>query len=271
MSWFWGAILAFSVAVFSYRHQFFTLDGAIGAFFIGWIIFGFGKLAFSVVIIVFFFSSSFLSKLGNAQKTELVAYSQKVNQRNVWQILANGSVPTALLGVWFFCQESIFILLFLISVAAATADTWATEIGVLSKSEPRSILNFNKVPTGTSGGISLLGTAAALAGALTVAIWGLYVFSVFLKFSFTLKKVWLVTIVALAAQVFDSVLGATLQAKYKCEGCGKISEKNSHCPGSGTEIISGRRWMSNNAVNWFSAIFAVTLGWVGSVLLIGNV
>jgi len=82
-----------------------------------------------------------------------------------------------------YSQASIFILLFLISVIAATADTWATEVGVLSKSAPRLILSFKKVPQGTSGGVSILGTVAAFSGALIVAILGLLIFQYICHFN----------------------------------------------------------------------------------------
>jgi len=228
----------------------------------GWIVFGFGRFAFSSVLLLFFFSSSFLSKLGRTRKSKLTAYAQKRNQRNAWQILANGSVPTLLLIVWFYSQASIFILLFLISVIAATADTWATEVGVLSKSAPRSILSFKKVSRGISGGVSILGTAAAFSGALIVAIFGLLIFSVYLSFQFTFRDVLLITIIGLAAQIFDSILGASLQAKYRCLRCEKTCEQNKHCTGAGTKLISGWKSMNNDVVNWLSAVFAAFAGWL---------
>lgn len=228
----------------------------------GWIVFGFGRFAFSSVLLLFFFSSSFLSKLGRTRKSKLSDYTQKSNQRNAWQILANGSVPTLLLIVWFYSQACIFILLFLISLASATADTWATEVGVLSKSAPRSILSFKKVPKGTSGGVSILGTAAAFSGALIVAIFGLLIFSVYLSFQFTFRDVLLITIIGLAAQIFDSILGASLQAKYRCLRCEKTCEQNEHCTGTGTKLISGWKRMNNDVVNWISAVFAASAGWL---------
>ena len=232
------------------------------AFVMGWIVFGFGRFAFSSVMLFFFFSSSLLSNVGSAQKLRLTANAQKVNQRDAWQILANGLVPTLLLIFWFNSQESIFILLFLTSLAAATADTWATEIGVLSKSEPRSILGFKKVLKGTSGGISILGTIAGFGGSVAIVILGLLVFSMFLQFPFTLQSALLVAVLGLTAQIFDSILGASFQAKYRCLRCERICEEDKHCLGAETELISGWKWMNNNVVNFLSVVFAVFVAWL---------
>jgi len=232
------------------------------AFMMGWIVFGFGQFAFSSVMLFFFFSSSLWSNLGSAQKVKLTTNAQNVNQRDAWQILANGLVPTLLLIFWFNFQESIFILLFLISFAAATADTWATEIGVLSKSEPRSILGFKKVPRGTSGGITILGTMAGFGGSVAIVILGLFLFSTFLPFPFTWQNALLAAVLGLTAQIFDSILGASFQAKYQCLKCKRICEEGKHCLGAGTELISGWKWMNNNVVNFLSVVIAVFVGWL---------
>jgi len=232
------------------------------AFMMGWLVFGFGQFAFSSVMLFFFFSSSLLSSLGSAQKLKLTATAQRVNKRDAWQILANGFAPTLLLIFWFNSQESIFILLFLTSLAAATADTWATEIGVLSKSEPRLILGFKKVPKGTSGGVSILGTMAGFGGSVAIVILGLLVFSTFLPVPFTLQNVLLTAMLGLTAQIFDSILGASFQAKYRCLKCERICEEGKHCLGAGTELISGWKWMNNNAVNFLSVLFAVLVAWL---------
>jgi uncharacterized protein (TIGR00297 family) len=58
-------------------------------------------------------------------------------------------------------------------MAVATADTWGTEIGVLSQRKPRSILTGQIVPRGTSGGVTLLGTSATILGGLAIGAAGL--------------------------------------------------------------------------------------------------
>ena len=80
-------------------------------------------------------------------------------QRTARQVLANGGVAAAaaLSGSWSGTAGAL---------AAATADTWATEIGCYSRTPPRLITSGAAVPAGTSGGVTLLGTAGALGGAL---------------------------------------------------------------------------------------------------------
>ena len=115
--------------------------------------------------------------------------------RNERQVLANGGAAAlaALAGSW---------AAFAGSIAAATADTWATEIGRHSRTPPRLITNGRPVPAGTDGGITLLGTVGGFAGAGFIA--GL---------AFMVEP--RVAIAVGAAGVFglllDSFLGATLQ------------------------------------------------------------
>ena len=115
--------------------------------------------------------------------------------RNERQVLANGGAAAlaALAGSW---------AAFAGSIAAATADTWATEIGRHSRTPPRLITNGRPVPAGTDGGITLLGTVGGFAGAGFIA--GL---------AFMVEP--RVAVAVGAAGVFglllDSFLGATLQ------------------------------------------------------------
>jgi len=115
--------------------------------------------------------------------------------RNERQVLANGGAAAlaALAGSW---------AAFAGSIAAATADTWATEIGRHSRTAPRLITNGRPVPAGTDGGITLLGTVGGFAGAGFIAGLALMVEP-------------RVAVAVGAAGVFglllDSFLGATLQ------------------------------------------------------------
>jgi uncharacterized protein (TIGR00297 family) len=261
LTWLIGALLAGLVATLSYRFRFLSLDGAIGAFVIGWIIFSFGRLTFSLPILTFFVLSSLLSKLGSTRKIDLAARFQKSNQRDLGQVVANGLIPAFLLVIWFISRDSIWFLLYLTSLASAAADTWATEIGVLSHSRPRSIINFKQVPAGTSGGVSALGLAAAFAGALTIALTGLLAFLLEPKVFFEWPLIFLLMIIGVLAQVLDSFLGASIQGQYRCLKCGKSTEREIHCSSFTTERLSGYRWVTNDVVNFSSNLCGVFLGW----------
>ena len=162
-----------------------TRRGAAAALAIGLAtVWGFGWRGV-FLLLAFFVSSSWLTTAARGGE----------GRRNERQVLANGGVAAlaALVGSW---------AAFAGSIAAATADTWATEIGRHSRTAPRLITNGRPVPAGTDGGITLLGTVGGFAGAGFIA--GL---------AFMVEP--RVAIAVGAAGVFglllDSFLGATLQ------------------------------------------------------------
>ncbi|HKV71999.1 MAG TPA: DUF92 domain-containing protein [Gemmatimonadales bacterium] len=139
-----------------------------------------------VLLFAFFISGSLLTRLAGGAG----------GQRNVRQVLANGGVAAfaGALGSWPIAAGAL---------AAATADTWATEIGWFSPHPPRLITTWKPVPKGTDGGVTLIGTAGGVAGA--ALIWG----AAAVLFSSRLTVVW----AGLAGMLADSLLGATLQGK----------------------------------------------------------
>ena len=136
-------------------------------------------------------------------------------------------------------------------MATVNADTWATEIGGMSKSIPRSIVSGKQVTAGTSGGITGLGLIASLLGGAFIGLVG----GIFNQFgeshevnSSIVILVLLSAIAGLAGSLIDSWLGATLQVMFRCEVCGKTIEKQEHCNQKARQI-RGLRGMSNDVVN----------------------
>jgi uncharacterized membrane protein len=137
---------------------------------------------------------------------------------------------------WAFCA----------SLAAANADTWATELGILSPIKPRLITTMKQVEMGTSGGITPVGTLAALLGSLLVALVGVLVIG-----GSGLMLI-VITLLGFAGSVIDSVLGATVQAVYRCPTCQKETERHPlHVCGTETTIFRGIPWLNNDWVNGF--------------------
>ena len=179
----------------------------------------------------------------------------KGNQRDAGQVFGNGGIATIFAALHFFFPTEIWPWLgFAASLAAVNADTWATELGALNPSQPRMITNLNKaVEKGTSGGISLIGTLASLAGS---ALIGFLASSLTDNWSLFL----LVTISGLAGSLFDSLLGGTVQAMYFCPKENKETEKHPlHTCGTETVHIRGWKWLDNDIVNLACSIFAVVI------------
>ena len=156
--------------------------------------------------------------------------------RTARQVLANGGVAAlaALLGSWPTAAGAI---------AAASADTWATEIGAFSPFAPRLITSGRRVTRGTSGGITLLGTLGAVAGAVVMA--GL---ARALAPQGT-APFGLVAGAGVAGMLADSLLGATLQGKYECPACDALFERGTTVCHEPVRLTRGWRWLDNDAVN----------------------
>jgi uncharacterized protein (TIGR00297 family) len=135
--------------------------------------------------------------------------------------------------------------------AAAASDTWAGEIGVLSNRAPRLLWNLKPVEAGQSGGVTWLGTLGALAGAAALALTGLLA-------GIGWAGAALVTGVAFASSMVDSLLGGTLQALYQ-DDQGQWTERPVNAKGEPHRLVRGWRWLNNDAVNFLSVSFAVAV------------
>ena len=232
---------------FAYRAEALTGDGAVAAYLIGLIIFGSGGWSWIIPLLIFLVSSSLLAKYQNPDAPG--------SKRNISQVFANGSVALTIALLHFYLSLPNAFILYLAAIAAATADTWATEIGFFSPRQPVSIATLKKVEKGSSGGITLLGTAGSVIGAavigLTGMLWGL-----------SSLEAAVITVAGFTGSILDSILGATIQGKFQCPECNKITEKRIHC-GIKSIKIEGFAWLDNNLVNFIN-----TAGGIITVILI---
>ena len=229
----------------AYKLKALSVSGGFGAFLLGLFMFGMGSWHTMLPLIGFFVLSSILSKIADRQsKKDIIA--SKGSQRDIVQVYANGGIPLIFTIAWYLSGFSIDWLYwaFLASLASATADTWETEIGSFSKSLPLNILTWKRVPKGFSGGISLLGTTGGVIGAAIIV--SIAALMGFLPWNGML--ILLITSAGFFGSVVDSILGASIQAKFTCEVCGKATERVSHCHQE-TRHISGLLWLDNDWVN----------------------
>ncbi len=216
-------------------------SGAFAALVVGALALGAGG-GFVLVLLGFFITSTALSRFRSEDKERISAgILAKGGARDAMQVFANGGV-FALACLWHIVSENpVAIFMAVGALSAAAADTWATEIGSLSRSLPRSILTGRVVPAGTSGGVTMLGTAAGVAGSVFIAILGVLagwdgLFA---------ACVW----AGVAGAGIDSLIGASVQGRRWCSACEKHTERKVHQCGTATANASGVDWINNDAVN----------------------
>ncbi|MBC7877775.1 MAG: DUF92 domain-containing protein [Anaerolineales bacterium] len=248
-----GFFLAITIAYLAYRVHSLNKSGAYAAAFTGTIIFGIGGWQWAILLLTFFITSSALSRAFKKRKQGLDEKFSKGSERDAGQVFGNGGVAALFATLHFFFPNETWPWLgFAASLAAVNADTWATELGVLNPNPPRIITNLKKVvEKGTSGGISLIGTLASLAGSALIAFiaslltdnWSLFL---------------LITFSGLAGSLFDSFIGATVQAMYFCPKDNKETEQHPlHTCGTQTVHIRGWTWLNNDWVNFACSAFGV--------------
>ncbi len=267
-----GFILAALVGYLGYRRRALSRSGVAGAMITGGLIFGFGGLAGAALLLAFFISSSALSHFREAQKEKLAEKFSKGSQRDLAQALANGGA--AALGILFYALtgQPAWWAAFAAALAAANADTWATELGVLNAMPPRLITNGRVVEVGTSGGVSLGGTLAAFAGAAAIALVALAAFVLDPALTAIFLRIPLLPLIiaaaGLLASLFDSLLGATVQAIYYCDRCHKETERfPTHRCGAPTRHRRGWRWLDNDWVNFLATAVGAAIA-AGVVFLL---
>ncbi|WP_458122517.1 DUF92 domain-containing protein [Paenibacillus sp. Z6-24] len=265
MDWLIGFVCAGLLAALGYHKHWLSTSGALAAMVMGTVYYGAGNLFWFGLLILFFISGSVLSRMKRERKRKIEQDYAKGSRRDAGQVFANGGLGMLLCignAVW---PHPAWTLAFIGIMATVTADTWATEIGSLSRRPPRSVLNGRVLEPGASGGVSVRGTtAAALAGLIIgLAAWlfatlsPLPTASSMAMESSWLNSGWLMLAAGLVGGLVgcfaDSYLGATMQLMYCCKVCDKQVETRIHC-GQPTVYDRGWRWMNNDMVNAVSSI-----------------
>ena len=234
----WAVVAGGVFGALSFFLNWLTLDGSTSAWLLGVITFGIAGIEGAAILLFFFISSSLLSK--NSRSLDDVR--ELKFRRTGAQVWAN--------GFWFgfFTLLGLLVDLELFKVAAysslafATSDTWASEIGGNRiKGTTWSINGFQKVPPGTDGAISIAGTFAAVGGALSIGV----LVGVLLPTN-SLVMGTLVASTGLVATFMDSWLGAHFQDQYLVNSTNRF-------------FSSQFLYVGNNTVNWLSAGLASLL------------
>ncbi|HWQ04035.1 MAG TPA: YbhB/YbcL family Raf kinase inhibitor-like protein [Longilinea sp.] len=247
-----GLLLAALIAYLAYRFRSLNRGGALAALLLGTLVFGLGGLRWALLLLAFFISSSALTRLFGRRKRELDEKFSKGGQRDAAQVLANGGIAGILVLLHAVFPAAVWPWAgFAGALAAVNADTWATELGVLSRAQPVLITTRRLVERGTSGGITCAGTFASFGGAFLIGLLAAWVWpgGGLDIFTFLTRAGW-IGLFGLLGSLLDSALGATLQAIYYCPSCKNETERHPlHTCGTATTLKRGLPWLNNDWVN----------------------
>ncbi len=242
-------IISVLLFILTYRKQWLSADGTIGAWITGILIFSFHGLYWVLPLILFFVTSSLITKLPK----HVTDHLPRKHGRKLSQVFANGGTPLILAAYGFYAMDQSIIVFFLAAIAASTADTWATELGMRYGRNPVHCLTFRKLTKGDSGGVSAVGLVGSFLGSFFIAMAGIL-------FHLSFDHIMFITVAGFLGSVSDSILGGTVQAKYQCNSCLKAIEEPHHCNELATKV-SGWSFINNDMVNFLSSIFAVIILW----------
>ncbi|HEY4129013.1 MAG TPA: DUF92 domain-containing protein [Gemmatimonadaceae bacterium] len=253
-----GFLIALAIAIVARRVRSLSTSGAIAAIVVGTIAIAAGW-NWGALLIVYFISASALSRMGRDEKEQFTStIVAKGDERDAAQVFANGGAFAIAALAMCIHPDVRWAAFGVAALAASAADTWATEIGTLYGGRPRLILTWRRVPPGTSGGITLIGTIAMIAGASFLGIvariagWDIAVTNP-------------AVLGGIGGAILDSVLGATMQSRRWCESCQSETERVIHHCGTKTSYRRGFGWLDNDVVNFVSSV----LGGLLAAYLVG--
>ena len=248
-----GFLLALAIALVARRARSLAPSGAVAAVVVGTACTAAGW-SWGALLVAFFVASSALSRVGAGRKEERTrGIVAKGGERDAVQVLANGG-PFALAALGALAMpHPLWHAFGAASLAASTADTWATEVGTLAGGAPRSILSWERVPPGTSGGITPAGTLGSVAGALFIAALALAMEWPREAFAGALLG-------GVAGATTDTLIGATAQARRWCDRCDGGTERMIHDCGTATRHSGGVAWLDNDLVNLLAGLTGAATG-----------
>ncbi|HET8623824.1 MAG TPA: DUF92 domain-containing protein [Gemmatimonadales bacterium] len=254
----WLAVLVSAAAALAaHRARALTGGGALAAAAIGLAVLSGTGWPGAAALGTCFLSSTLVSRWAPEPNREA-----KGTRRDHRQVLANGG-PAGIGGLIGLVDPSAGLWVVTAGLAAAAADTWATSLGGWSRRPPRHLLTGQRVPPGTNGGVSLLGTTGGFTGALLVAIAGGCV-------GHSPLLVPVAALVGFVGMLADSLLGAAVQGRFRCPRCDEPSEWRTHRCGTVTLAQGGWTWLDNDGVNAVATALGAFGGWAAWALSGGS-
>ncbi|CAC5411299.1 Transmembrane protein 19 [Mytilus coruscus] len=231
------------------------------------------NLCFFTSLLTFFLLASKATKYKSLMKKKFEEDFKEGGQRNWVQVICNGGIASMFAMIYMldngagempvdFSKEytpSFFSMAVLGALACSCGDTFASELGTVFKynTQPRLITTFRKVPTGTNGGISLVGTFCSLIGGLVVGM-AYYLTLIFSLSDVYLQKCppqWPIILLGAIAGVLGSTIDSYLGAVFQYSGYNRVTHKIVETEGKDVEHICGCALLDNHSVNLLSSLF----------------
>lgn len=256
--WLIGLWLSALIAGVAYWKQSLSRSGMVAAIILGTCLYTIEPFIF-ILMMAFFLSSSLLSKWVVRFRPLENMIVKKGSRRDFTQVIANGGIPLIFGILYHFNAYDVYLLGVISAFAAANADTWASEIGSLSKTPPRFLFNQKETVMGLSGGVTTLGFVASLFGSLWMVV---FAFVMFKELPMTYFGIAFVS--GFFGATIDSVIGELWQAKYQSQIHHILTEVR-YVGHIENQLVNGYHWLDNNMVNFISILSAA----IGSTILIG--
>jgi len=211
-------LLAFAFALvlgyLAYRAGIADMSGLLSATLVGVLIIAFTDVWWFLLLLTFYLLGGGFTKYKYRYKQSLGIAQGKGGARGYKNVFSNSLVAiVASIGYTIFPHAAnIFLYIYLGSVATATGDTLASEIGTTYKGKPRMITTLKEVEPGVDGGVSSLGEIAAIFGSMVIALFALLVGVIEID-QYYLLGMSIITISGFVGTNIDSLLGATMQKR----------------------------------------------------------
>jgi len=248
-----AALLFAGLSIFAQYQKWLTTSGAMAAFWMALLLYASGGLEVFIAPGIFLITGSLLSKLNKNQKEK--------EGRNAVQVFANGITGVIFIFIYGMLHQHVYLMeafgireyhsfltLGNISFCISMADSASSELGIYFKGTVYDILSFKKMPVGVSGGISVQGTIAGLAGAMLLS------FAISYAYHYPLIAFFWMSLIGFIGMLVDSILGSLLQVKYKT-----ISGILTDDASPGAKKVKGFSWCTNDWVNIISNILVTLL------------
>lgn len=211
-------LLAFAFALvlgyLAYRAGIADMSGLLSATLVGVLIIAFTDVWWFLLLLTFYLLGGGFTNYKYGYKQSLGIAQGKGGARGYKNVFSNSLVAiVASIGYTIFPHAAnIFLYIYLGSVATATGDTLASEIGTTYKGKPRMITTLKEVEPGVDGGVSSLGEIAAIFGSMVIALFALLVGVIEID-QYYLLGMSIITISGFVGTNIDSLLGATMQKR----------------------------------------------------------